>query len=142
VFGLLGQMMLYNLYVPLNGNDGRPFAPELWGELWDELAGFAGGCTVLPAADGRWIDGNGMIRREPVFCVLVALPAGREGETFLSRLVQELAARLQQEEIFVYAHPICVSGQTLARAVTAADSEEATIPVREFRARAVQVLGR
>lgn len=96
------------MYLPLNYNDGTsiPEARLRWAR--NEIARFVGGCTVLPASDGLWVDGDGQECLDRVVPILVVAPATPEAEWFFRRLAGELAALLEQHEIFIHRTPVAM----------------------------------
>ena len=105
---MIQRMMLYQLYLPLNGNDGRPLSESRLRWARDEIVRFAGGCTLLPASDGLWIAGDGQLYHDRVVPILVVAPAEQHAEWFFRRLAGELAALLGQQEIFIHCTPVAV----------------------------------
>ena len=114
-------MLLHSLVVPLQDNEGRPFQDELdW--VWETLAHFAGGYTAFPAGTGCWVDSAGVLSREPIVVVHVVTPASREAGAFFSELARELAMRLRQQEVFLFALPVArVTSPERAVSALAAD---------------------
>ena len=102
------KMMLYQLYLPLNGNDGRPLSQSRLCWAQDEIVRFAGGCTMLPASNGLWIAGDGQVYHDLVVPILIVAPDDDSTEWFFCRLAGELAALLVQQEIFIHCTPVSV----------------------------------
>ena len=102
------QMRLYTLYLPLTGEESQPL-PQLqlqWAR--EEIMRFAGGCTLLPPSNGLWVAPDGLVCYTCVMPIQVVAPARAESEYFFARLASQLAARLNQQEIFILSLPVSV----------------------------------
>lgn len=102
-------MPQYDIYLPLNYNDGRPIEPQKLHEIKEELAYRFGGLTVLPAgtpAEGLWEDQGQLIQDDIViFRVVTTYEAG----DYFKEYKLTLERRLEQEEVLIVevpAHPL------------------------------------
>lgn len=102
------QMALWTVYLPLNDNDGQPLATEQLSWARDEIARFAGGCTLLPASDGLWIGDDARTYCDRVLPIQVVALAEPESQWFFAGLAAQLALLLEQEVIFVHCTPVTV----------------------------------
>lgn len=67
-------MYVVEIFLPLADNDGRPFGPELFGEVRRELVERFGGLTAFSRtpAEGIWIDEGKASRDEIVIFEVIA----------------------------------------------------------------------
>lgn len=100
--------MLYTVYLPLNYNNGAPIPEDRLSWARDEITRVVGGCTVLPASDGFWVAEDGQMYFDRVMPIQVVAPATLEMEWFFRQLARDLAAWLEQHEIFIHRTPVAV----------------------------------
>jgi hypothetical protein len=91
----------YDIYVPLNYNDGSPVNPEIFVELRERLLTKFGGVTFFPQRnEGFWTFGDVTFRDEiAIFRVLTGNT--RAARRFFRELKADLKRSLDQEEILV-----------------------------------------
>jgi hypothetical protein len=92
------------VFLPLNDNNSRPFAFETLQGAINKIVESFGGATVLPPSHGYWIS-NGEMFRDWVSPVQVIAPNTRETVTTCVAIANELAAHLEQYEIFMNLTP-------------------------------------
>jgi hypothetical protein len=103
------RAMLHTFHIPEHDNDGRPQSPDELRRVREELALFAGGCTVSDPGDGLWIpQGPGGLCCEPMRLIHVVASIGPDTDRWIAHYAARMAARLRQEEIFVYRTPVSV----------------------------------
>lgn len=94
-------MKEYELYVPLNYNDGSPVEPEQIRRIGERLLEKFGGCTYFPQPNkGTWKMGDVVFRDEIVIFRTHARDV-RKARRFFRHLKRELKVELQQEEILI-----------------------------------------
>lgn len=103
---MMQHMMLYQIYLPLNGNDGQSLPESRLRWARDEIVRFAGGCTMLPASSGLWIGPDAQTYHDQVVPIIVVAPADEYTEWFFRRLAGELAELLGQQEVFIHWMPV------------------------------------
>lgn len=103
------KMALYTLYLPLTAHNGQAISPASLRWVMREIAGFSGGCTLLPPGEGLWI-AEQQPYYDQVLPIQIVAAVSAETTTFFHRLAVELAALLAQREIFIH----CSAVMTLA----------------------------
>ena len=94
-------MKEYDLYVPLNYNDGTPVEAKLIERIGQRLLEQFGGVTFFPQTNqGFWRMGSVTFRDEIVIFRVLAGNV-RAARRFFRALKQELKAELEQEEILL-----------------------------------------
>ena len=104
----MSQLALYNLYLPLNGNDGQPIPQHKLQWVWETLLRFAGGYTIVPPAKGHWSNASNVEYRDTMMPVQVVALASSETEAFFAQFIRDLAVLLGQEEIFLFSMPVSI----------------------------------
>lgn len=94
-------MKEFEVYLPLNYNDGTPVEKGKIDKVGEDLLEFFGGLTFFPQKiKGFWKMGNVIFRDEIViFRVITDKPP--LARRFLKRLQKELKKEFQQEEILI-----------------------------------------
>ena len=88
----------YDLYVPLNYNDGSPVEPEKLERLQEKLLDQFPGVTFFPQPNqGFWTYG-GVTYRDEIVVYRVIAGRVREARRFFRQLKDELKDDLRQEE--------------------------------------------
>jgi hypothetical protein len=91
----------YDLFLPLQYNDGRPVEPEKIAGLKSRLHDRFGGLTFFPQRnEGIWKIGN-VTFREEIVIVRILAEETRPAREFLRALKEELKADLRQEEVLI-----------------------------------------
>jgi hypothetical protein len=91
----------YDLYVPLNYNDGSPIEPRKLVRIRNALLNQFGGLTYFPQHnEGFWSSGGVTFRDEIVIYRVLADKVGT-ARRFLRRLKDELKRDLEQQEILI-----------------------------------------
>ena len=95
-------MPQYDIYLPLQYNDGRPIEPEKFEWTRRELLDRFGGFSVIPAGEamieGWWQLGNDLYRDDlRIFRVVTAI----HDAEFWTGYKEELKQRFEQEKIFI-----------------------------------------
>jgi hypothetical protein len=94
------------VYLPLDDNDGKPFAEKDWHAALERLVARFGGATLGEPQQGLWLDGSKRVHRERVRPVVVSFAPQRLDE-FRSTL-HDVGQHLGQEAIYArYGEP-CV----------------------------------
>lgn len=94
-------MKEYELYVPLNYNDGSPVEPEMIERIGEQLLEQFGGCTFFPQPNkGTWRMGH-VVFRDEIVIFRVHARNERAARRFFRQLKFELRKELQQEEILI-----------------------------------------
>ena len=94
-------MKEYDLYVPLNYNDGTPVEAKLIERIGQRLLEQFGGVTFFPQPNqGSWRMGSVTFRDEIVIFRVLSGNV-RTARRFFRALKQELKAELEQEEILL-----------------------------------------
>jgi hypothetical protein len=90
----------YDVYLPLNYNDGTPVEARKFQELQQRLLAQFGGVTYFPQPnEGLWRFGDVVYKDEIVYRVLAR--KNRTARKFLSQLKEELKASFRQEEVLI-----------------------------------------
>ncbi|MEM7130544.1 MAG: hypothetical protein AAF702_29745 [Chloroflexota bacterium] len=97
---------MYNIFVPLNLNDGEPVSESKLKWVRSEILHYFGAGTILPPSDGLWVSSVGQIFHDRVMPIWVAAPVNQKTEASLYELAYKLATLFEQEEIFIYRMPI------------------------------------
>jgi len=87
------------VYLPLQDNAGKRFAPAVWNEALDMLIAEFGGATLGQEVTGCWVNDSGKIQREPVQLVIVSLERNKLPR--LRAALHRIAELLGQEAIYV-----------------------------------------
>jgi molybdopterin synthase catalytic subunit len=91
----------YDIFVPLNYNDGTPIEPRKLRRIQSRLLEHFDGLTFFPQPnEGFWRMG-GVTYRDEIVIYRVFSGHRRAARQFLSRFKDELKADLQQEEILI-----------------------------------------
>jgi len=91
----------YELYVPLNYNDGSPVEAEKIERIGERLLEEFGGCTFFPQPNkGTWKMGH-VVFRDEIVIFRVHASNVRAARRFFRGLKAELKQTLQQEEILI-----------------------------------------
>jgi hypothetical protein len=91
----------YELYIPLDYNDGSPIEPDKLVRVRDRLLQQFGYLTYLPAENvGYWTLGA-VTYRDRIVLYRVVSGDVRRARRFFRRLKEELKHDLKQEEIFI-----------------------------------------
>jgi hypothetical protein len=91
----------YDVYVPLQLNDGTPVDDELIDRLGERLLEQFGGCTYFPQPNkGLWKMGN-VVFHDEVVIFRVLTGQVRVARRFFRDLKRELMRELQQEAILI-----------------------------------------
>jgi hypothetical protein len=98
-------MKIIEIYLPMNGSDGPPFAPALFDQIERQLTEKFGGVTAhrRAPAQGRWKSaGQTQVDQVAIFEVIVDAP-DRE---WWAHYRSELEALLSQEKVLITARDI------------------------------------
>jgi hypothetical protein len=91
----------YDVYIPLNYNDGTPIEAEKVSALKHRLHERFGGLTFFPQRnEGSWSIGKATFRDEIVICRILTEEVRRSRE-FFRQLKEELKHDLKQEEVLI-----------------------------------------
>jgi hypothetical protein len=91
----------YDIFVPLNYNDGSPVEGNKLQALQNKLLNQFGGVTFFPQPnEGLWRMGD-VTYRDEIVIYRVLSPKTRASRRFLSQLKEELKRSLQQEAILI-----------------------------------------
>lgn len=67
----MSNKSLYEILVPTQSNDGKPFRTRFH-RVWDEkVRGISGGLTVLKPAKGQWVSNDGTLYAERMIPVRI-----------------------------------------------------------------------
>jgi hypothetical protein len=99
-------MQLIEILLPLRGNDGRPFAPELWAFVRETLVDRFGGLTAFnrAPAEGLWEPEEGARSRDEIVLLEVMAEALERG--WWADFRRELERRFAQEEVVIRARTV------------------------------------
>ncbi len=87
------------IYLPLEDNHGKRFAPEVWDGALNLLVAEFGGATLGPEQKGCWLDARREVKREPIQLVVVSFEQDRLN-TF-QEVVRKVGRQLRQEAMYV-----------------------------------------
>jgi hypothetical protein len=87
------------VYLPLTDNSGRRFNSEEWEQALDVLVTEFGGCTLGAEQEGRWLDNDQHVQREPVRPVMITFEHGRLDD--FRRSIREVGRRLGQQAMYL-----------------------------------------
>jgi hypothetical protein len=91
----------YDIFVPLNYNDGSPVEGHKLQSLQNTLLHQFGGVTFFPQPnEGLWRMGD-VTYRDEIVIYRVLSPKTRAARRFLSQLKEELKRNLKQEAILI-----------------------------------------
>jgi len=91
----------FDIYVPLQHNDGSPVEQRRLRDLQVRLLEYFDGLTYFPQPnEGYWRMGGVIYRDEIVIYRVVTAKPGR-ARRFLTQLKKELKRTLRQEDIFI-----------------------------------------
>jgi hypothetical protein len=94
-------MKEYELYVPLNYNDGRPIEMEKLAALKRQLTEEFGGLTHFPQEnEGRWKVGA-ITFRDRIVILRVLASRSAKAESFFVRLKKRMKSEWQQADVLV-----------------------------------------
>lgn len=99
-------MQLIQILLPLDDNEGRPFAANMFQSVKRELAEKFGGVTAFTQspAEGLWEDGQEEASRDRI--VVFEVMAQNIGEAWWRDYRRELERRFRQDEVVIRALPI------------------------------------
>jgi len=98
----------YELFLPLNYNDGSSIEPEQFMRIRERLLEQFGDFTFFPQANiGFWKSGLLTFRDNVVFYKIVTKDV-RQARRFFRRFKEELKQELRQEEIFILEKDVTV----------------------------------
>lgn len=92
----------YDIYLPLNYNDGKPIEPEKFKITKDELVDRFGGLSTIPGEGhigGWWKVGN-IIMEDRLVIWRVQVP-GEHDDRFWKSYKEKLKRRFDQQEILI-----------------------------------------
>jgi hypothetical protein len=95
----------YEIYLPLNYNDGRPIEPGKLHQIKEELTYRFGGLTVFPPgtpAEGLWVHKGQLVRDD---IVILRVVTTYEADDYLKKYEVTLEQRLEQEEVLIVKMP-------------------------------------
>ncbi len=95
----LSHRLEATIHLPTRGNPDHPFTERQWDDAVALLAKEFGGATLGAECEGCWIDGQGLMQREPVRLVIISFEAGRLGR--FREVVRETGRRLGQEALYI-----------------------------------------
>jgi hypothetical protein len=101
-----GAAYLYNLFIPLNHNGGRPMQPERLNWVEEEIRAYAGGLTAYAPGMGFWTCQTSRIYQDLVLPVQVVAPLVSETDAWFADFVTQMAIVLEQRSIFIFCHPV------------------------------------
>jgi hypothetical protein len=91
----------YDLFLPLQYNDGSPIEPRKFRELQRQLLAHFDGFTYFPQPnEGFWKMG-GLVYHDEIVIYRVLSPKPRTAKRFLSQLKEVLKKEFRQEEILI-----------------------------------------
>lgn len=91
----------YDVYIPLNYNDGTPIESEKIAVLKQRLHDRFGGLTFFPQRnEGTWRVGKAEFRDDVVICRIVTEQV-RQSRLFFLRLKEEMKQEFRQEEVLI-----------------------------------------
>jgi hypothetical protein len=91
----------YDLFIPLNYNDGRQVEPEKFQALQTQLLAQFGGLTFFPQPnEGFWTLAD-ITYRDEIVIYRVLTSEQQEARRFLSDLKERLKREFQQEDILI-----------------------------------------
>ncbi len=94
-------MKEYDIYIPLNYNDGTPIEARKYQDLQCRLLDHFGGVTFFPQSNkGLW-KMAGITYRDEIVIYRVIAPDARKARQLLYELKERLKAELEQEEILI-----------------------------------------
>ena len=94
-------MREYELYIPLNDNDGRPIEPERISRLKRRLVLEFGGLTYFPQEnEGVWKVGAFTFRDKVVILRILSNEADK-AEAFLTALKEDIRQEWQQADVLI-----------------------------------------
>ena len=94
-------MKEYDIYIPLNYNDGTPIEARKYQDLQRRLLNHFGGVTFFPQPNkGLWKMADITYRDEIVIYRVIA-PDALKARQILKELKERLKAELEQEEILM-----------------------------------------
>ena len=94
-------MKEYDIYIPLNYNDGTPIEARKYQDLQRRLLDHFGGVTFFPQPNkGLW-KMAGITYRDEIVIYRVIAPDARNARQQLTELKERLKAELEQEEILI-----------------------------------------
>ena len=94
-------MKEYDLFIPLNYNDGSPIEGRKFQQVHERLLAHFDGLTFFPQPNvGAWKMGHVIFRDE---IVIYRVPASRvqASRKYLARLKEQLKKEFEQEEILI-----------------------------------------
>lgn len=101
-------MPQYEVYIPLNYNDGRPIEQEKLHQTKEELAHRFGGLTNFPPgtpAEGLWIHKGELVRDDIVIFRIITTLDDVDADDYLTKYKEILKQRFQQQEILITKMP-------------------------------------
>jgi hypothetical protein len=91
----------YDLFIPLNYNDGSPVEPAKLRGLRLRLLEYFNGVTFFPQANEGYWQLGGVTYRDEIVLFRVVTDKVRPARRFLRQLKEELKQVFKQEEIFI-----------------------------------------
>lgn len=94
-------MKEYDVFVPLNYNDGSPVEAEKFQRLQEDLLDQFEGLTFFPQPNRGFWKMAGVTYRDEIVIYRVLTSADEEARYFLADLKERLKADFEQEEILI-----------------------------------------
>ncbi|MCI0410850.1 MAG: hypothetical protein L0191_20200, partial [Acidobacteria bacterium] len=94
-------MREFELYVPLNYNDGSPIEPGKFRDIQRRLLNEFGGCTFFPQPNRGFWQLDDVMYFDEIVIYRVLTRNTRSARQFFDRLKKELKRTLKQEEILI-----------------------------------------
>ena len=94
-------MKEYDIFVPLNYNDGTPVDAAKFQELQEDLLDQFEGLTFFPQPNRGFWKMAGVTYRDEIVIYLVITSADMEARRFFAELKQRLKKEFEQEEVLI-----------------------------------------
>ncbi len=102
----------YDIYIPLQGNDGIDFPQDVLDRVRDELIDLFGGVSIIPFIDGYWKDDEGKLYQDQIVIHRVVCECSPRSRAIVNRMHKWLLAELNQHQIFILMYTVNVEELT------------------------------